>query len=120
MGIIEQKANQIAADMAQTESIKKYAIDPFTILTIVEILIELVDLYRKCRKAKQETAQSMQDPGMVERWRLRKVIRTKVDDSEAHQILGNRIFQSTLNVGKTVTEDEVGQMYDELDHRGMV
>lgn len=114
MSIIREKAHAVAADMAQNEKVKHYAIDPFTISIIITVITELVKLYMNRRKSSQETAASMKDPGLIERWRLRKVIRKHVDDDEAHGILGGRLFKSTLAVSKDVTEEEVAQMFDEV------
>lgn len=114
MSVIERLASDVAADMAQTDKIKVFAIDPFTIGIIVNVITELVKLYMQCRKTPQDTAASMQDPGLIERWRLRRVIRQHVDDDEAHAHLGGNLFKSTLNVAKSVSEVEVEAMFEEV------
>lgn len=114
MSVIERLANDVAADMAQHEPIKKVAIDPFTISIIITIISELIKLYQNCNKTPAATAASMQAPGLIERWRLRRVIRKHVDDDEAHQALGGRMFQSTLVVAKGVQESDVQSMFEEV------
>lgn len=114
MSVIERLANDVAADMAQHEPIKKFALDPFTISIIINVITELVKLYMNCRKTPQDTAASMQDPGLIERWRLRRIIRQHVDDNEAYDRLGGNLFKSTLNVAKTVSENEVEAMFEEV------
>lgn len=111
MSIIEDKANAIAADMAKNEEIKKYAFDPLTILTIISILIQVVKLAYECYKDHHQVATVMQNPGLMERWRLRRVIKEKVGDDEVHGVLGGRIFKSMLNVSKTVTAEDAQAMH---------
>lgn len=118
MSVIQDKANAIAADMQQNQAVRHLAIDPFTIMAVVGVIIDLVKLYIQCKKTPQQTAASMQNPGVIERWRLHRVIRHHVDYPEAHAALGQPLFNSTLKVASTVTEDEVNGMYTEVQQQG--
>jgi len=113
MSIIEEKARAIANDMAGDEPVKVYAIDPFTITTIATVLIEVVKAVYQCYQNREQVANAMQNPGLMERWRLRRIIRDKVDDEEAHGVLGGRMFRSALKVARSVTPEEVEQMHAE-------
>jgi len=116
MGVIEDKASLIAADMSTSESIKKYAFDPMTVITVVSVLVQVVELLYGCYKDHHQVSQVMQNPGLIERWRLRRVIKEQIGDDEAHAVLGNRMFKSMLNVSKSVTAEEAEAMHNEASH----
>lgn len=114
MSILEKKANEIANEMAKDEKIKSYAIDPFTISIIVSILTELIKLYISCRKSSKEAAETMRNPGLIQRWRLKRLIRNHLDDEEVHHILHKDLFQATLKIANEVTDEEVKEIYEEV------
>jgi len=117
MGLLETKAQAIAADMAADDKVKTYALDPMSILTIVSVLVQVVEFIYECYKDHQQTAQVMQNPGIMARWRLRRIIRDQVNDSQDRRDIRNRLFRSTLNVGKTVTAQEAEQLHAEAQSR---
>ncbi len=114
MSIFEQKAQQIAQGASDKEEVSQVALDPFTIGVIVQILIQAVKLYMECRKNSQETAEAMRSPGVLDRWRLRRLVRENLDHDEAHDLLAGPLFRSTLRVASDVTDEDVGQMYAEV------
>lgn len=116
MSTIEDKAKLIADDVASNGSdVSEVVFDPFTISVIVTVISELVKLYLACRKTPTETAESMRNPGIVEKWRLRRVIKQHVDHDEAHDMLAQPLFKSTLKVSATLTDDEVAKMMEETE-----
>ena len=115
MSVLEAKANQIADDAGQKNGeVSQVALDPFTISVIVQILTSLVKAYMACRKTPEEAAVSMRDPGVLDRWRLRRTVKQHLDHDEAHDLLAGPVFKSTLKVAAGVTDDEVKSMYDEV------
>lgn len=115
MTVIEQKAALIAEDVAKKSDVRSLAIDPFTIGIIITIITELVKLYMSCRKEPKSTAASMRHPGIMERWRLRKIVKRHIDDDEVYSYMGKELVRSSLKVASQVTDDEVKAMYDEVD-----
>lgn len=114
MSVIQDKANLIASDMQSNENIRSLVIDPMTISAVISLISDLVNMYIQCKKTPATAAASMRNPGVVERWRLHRSIRKHVDYPEAHTLLANPLFNSTLKVASTVTDDDVGSMYQEV------
>jgi hypothetical protein len=114
MSAIEELANNVAADAAKNEKVLKVFLDPFTISIIVTVITEIIKLYMSCKKTPQATALSMQAPSLVERWRLRRVIRQHIDDDEAHKAFGGHLFGSMLSTVKNIEEKDVQAMFDEV------
>jgi beta-lactamase regulating signal transducer with metallopeptidase domain len=116
MKTINNKAETIAKDIATTkESLKSVALDPFTILAIIGIIISLIQLYLTyCKKTTQEAASSMRNPNLVEKWQLRRLIRKHIDDCDVRKLLGEPLLTSLLKIGATITDEEVAKMYTEV------
>ncbi len=114
MSIIEKLANDVASDMVKTDKLKISVTDPFVISVIIDVITELVKIYERCQKTPEDTVESMKNPGLIERWRLRRVIRKHVDDDEAHNHLGRNLFKSTLHVAKNLNQSDVEEMFEEV------
>jgi len=115
MGIIQDKAHLIAADMEKSQVEHRVAFDPLIIATIIEIIYYLIEIYKDCKQTPQQAAVSMRSGGVLERFRLRRAIRKHIDDPDMHDHIGQRMFGSTLSVAKQVQDDEVSQMYNEVN-----
>lgn len=123
MGVIQDKANAVAEDMAKNEAELMaqsaehgehhvdFAISITVITTIVEIIYNLVKLYQSCKKTPQQAAMSMRSGGVLERFRLRRAIRQHPNLHQYHDAM----FDSTLTVATRVQDNEVGQMYEEVN-----
>jgi hypothetical protein len=114
MSKFQEKAEAISADMGDG-GVSTVALDPFTISVIVQVLSELVKLYMQCRKTPAEATVSMRDPGLIERWRLRRVIKKHLDDDEVHGVMGSKLFSAVLRSAAAVSADDVAAMYKELE-----
>jgi len=123
MGVIQDKANAVAQDMAKNEAALTaqsadhgehrvgFVISITVIAAIVEIIYYLVETYQACKRTPQEAAVSMRSGGVLERLRLRRAIRKHPDLHEYHDAM----FDSTLSVAQAVQDHEVGQMYEEVN-----
>lgn len=114
MGIIQDKAKAIAEDMHKNEVAHHLAFDPMLILTLVGIVFQLVKAYQECKKTPTQTQASIANPGILEKWRLRRIVKTSIDDHEMYDHVGGKITASTMTVGKSITTEEVQQMYNEV------
>jgi|SRR5579859_2022741 len=115
--IIEQKANQIAADMEKNGVQYEIVVDIMLVLTIISIIVGLIQVYQNCKKTPAQAHQSMIKPGVLEKWRLRKIAKAKIDDPEMYDHINIKLINSIINVGKTLTIEDVQKMYQEADQR---
>ncbi len=115
MSIIQDKANQIALDMEKNRLERRLVFDPTIILTIIQVIYYLVEAYKNCNQTPKEASNSMRSGGLLERFRLRRAIRHYVNDSEMHEHIGLRMFNSMLTVASSIDEKEVKQMYEEIN-----
>ena len=113
MSIIEEKANSVAAALEQKNVEHRVAFDPLMILTIVEVIVFLVKLYKKGNKTAQEAHQSMQSLGLVERWHLRRAIRIHLNDQEMHDHIGDKLFDGLAETAAGATEDDVSKAFEQ-------
>jgi hypothetical protein len=90
-------------------------LDPGTIGLAVTLIKEIISLYQSCHRPAAMAAANMQKPGLVARRRLRKLI-------EARQlpegVSVKQMQAAALEVGKTVTETDVVQMYEVTRNAG--
>jgi hypothetical protein len=115
MSPIQTEAMLIANDMNQTQNVSKaLVLDPMLIISIVGLIVDIVKAYIECQQSASQAQSSMTDPGLIERWRLRRAIRSHIDDSEVQEAIGQQLFQSTLNVSKTLTVQNVTDMFAEV------
>lgn len=63
---------------------REFALDPQTILVMIEIIKEIIQLWAKCKASGAQAKEIAQNPGPLQRLLLRR--RTK-------EVLGNRLFR---------------------------
>lgn len=119
MSIIKDKAMQICVDMEQSKVPKHLALDPMIIIAVVGIIVDVVKAYIECRQNQKQAQTSMANPGLIERWRLRKSIRTHIDDGEVQDAMGIQLFNSSLNISKNITLEDVNQMFVEVQSNNL-
>lgn len=103
--VYESKAALLASTVHGSAGV---GLDPITIGLAIELFREIVALYRHCHRPAAMAAENMNKPGIVTRRRLRKLI-------EARQlpqgVSVKQMHTAVLEVGKSVTEAEVVEMY---------
>ena len=113
MAVLELAAQRVANTMVSEKVDKKLALDPVTIQVIIEIIIDLITLYQNCRKTPQEALVEWKSLSLLERWKLRRVIKRRVDDEEVYNAIGDKIFNGIKNLGVEATELDAVNMFAE-------
>src|ERR1051326_417443 len=115
--IIKDKAQQVCDDMAKNQGIdQKLAFDVMLIIAIIGVIVNLVRLFIECKQSHQQAQAKMANPGLMERWRLRRAIREHVDDGEVQAALASQLFNSSINISSKLKVEEVAAMYDEVQN----
>lgn len=108
--VFEAKAQLLLNNINTRAGVESQAVsvDPVLAALAIELFKEIVSLYKSCHRPVAMVSTNMKSPGVVARRRLRKLI-------EARQLpAGISVKQmntAVLEVGKTVTDDEVAKMY---------
>lgn len=106
--VFEDKARQVVLKAKGLDDGQEAVVDPATVLTVVSLIKELIGLYKSCHRPASMTAANMQAPGLVARRRLKKLIGEK---TLPENFTTKQLFDAVLEVGKTVTETDVVEMY---------
>lgn len=117
MSVIQDKANAIAADMAKNNVEQRVALDPMVVITIIGIVVDVIKTLVECYINHKQAQERLANPGVLEKWRLRRIVRQHLNDDEMNNYVGANIVQSSINVGKTLTDDEVQSMYSEVQEQ---
>ena len=111
MKTIEAKAQAVAEHL--TENNVPQIISPIMILTIVEIIIELVKLAKSCNQTPKEALGGLKKPGPFERLATRRIVRKRLATLSQWRQYGTQFTDGIFAVGGVCTEDEVSTMFQE-------
>ena len=91
----------------------KVAVDPATIMLVGSIIIDIIKLIKKC-KTEKEVIETAKKPSVFENRTLYRVIRRRLG---WRKYFNNRhaIANSIRNKGASLTEEEVFQLFEEVD-----
>ncbi len=114
MNLIEKKAWALSDELVARGVDKKYAIDPLTILAIIQVLIELVKLMQWCQKTPPSALQIARNPNIVQRWWLKRTALDKLG-REMYNKIGNQVLDGVKTVAEKSTVDDMIVMYKEVE-----
>ncbi len=124
--LIEELAQKIYKDaLAKVKETDRYGIDPFTIIIIIAILVNVIRVIQECNKDKTKTLASSEIPEMLStdvkfrafnnsfltRMRLRNIIKNYIT-KEQNKVYGDALLKALLENGKTVTEEQVSALLE--------
>lgn len=81
------------------------ALDQATITLIIQLLVEVIQLYQGCNKSQETAFVSMQKPNFFDRWRFRRLAKKRFGND------ATVVVSSAYTIGKTLTLDDVYEMY---------
>lgn len=111
MSFLEEKATQIAVG-SKDDNMVEVAIDPITIMAIIGLIIEVVQMFRNCQKTPEDARVVMSSPNWLQLWKLRGMVRQelKKHGSNANP---NEVLKSILDQGKHLSVRDVATLYSE-------
>ncbi len=110
---IEELSHQITEDyVSELDPKEGYSLDPATIMLIATIVSEVIKMWRECKKNKEEAAKMATSPSRFERLALRQICVRTIGRREFYRS-GDKLMESLLKNGQTLTPELVQQMYDE-------
>lgn len=92
---------------------KEAALDPATISSFVQMILDLVATFKSCKSTPAQTVRTAKNPGVFQRVTLRRTVKdTLGEDFRAH---GQDVMAALLDVGASLKEDDVEKLYKEVD-----
>lgn len=112
MSTIHEKSAVVSSKLEKKVE-QRVALDPFVLYIIYQIIVSIIQIYMNCNLSSKQAVSSMSKLGILERWRLRRIIRHYINDPEMHDYIGSNLFNSLEELGANVTEEEVTKMFEE-------
>ena len=124
--LIEELAQKIYKDsLAKVKETDRYGIEPFTIIMIIAILVNVIRVIQECNKDKTKTLAGSERSDMLStdvkfrafnnsfltRMRLRKIIKNHIT-KEQNKVYGDALLKALLENGKTVREEQVSALLE--------
>jgi hypothetical protein len=113
MSILHKASDLIAKDFVK--STPNAAFDPSIIFVIADILVQLIDAFKKCKATPPEAVAIAKNPGLFQRVMLRRKI-LEVVGRQTFREHGNDLIKSFLAVAKTATSEDFTLAYEEIEH----
>jgi hypothetical protein len=94
--------------------------DPFTIITIISIIIKIIECYLKRKLSTEQAVYKSKKPNFLDRMILRKIVKTALDNKttkgyfkEHHGRFTEETLKSLLECGKEATSEKLQKLADE-------
>lgn len=107
--------NGIAARVQAHASVKnggEFAIDPMTILAIINVMIGIARFIYQCRKDKDAISQQMRKPSLFHRLIIRRGINREWKDKNQRKVM----YDAFLEVGASLSEKEISTLVTEVEN----
>lgn len=112
---LESMANKVAANMPGKNGTAA-AIDPAMIPVIIDIVGNLIALFKQCNKTSGEALKSAQNPSRWEKIAMNQAIRKQLGMGFfKFRREGDELAQAILKTGKSMTDKDMNGLYDEVE-----
>lgn len=115
MALTEELAHKIAADIKGEDNPTVF-LDPATIMAIIGIIVQIVKMYRECKKSPAEAKAHMADidgwGGWWSRRKLWRAAKNYVRENDS-SVSVEEVYEGLLRHAKKVTISDMTQLYME-------
>jgi hypothetical protein len=111
MKVITSKAEEVVKLMQEREGVDRKAVDPYLIIAIVGCIIGVCQLFINKRNSYKTALAAMQNPSIMQRWTLRRLLKEKLGDQ--YSSLHTQVKRSMYSMACSLTESDVAEMYHE-------
>jgi hypothetical protein len=108
MSLLDDKAKRMARQASLTTG-PENLIDPTTIDLALNIIVDVIKLYKACNKTSTQAAKEMQAPGFFARRRLWRLCKGK----SSSRASATDLYNSALLLGTETTPLEVHELYQD-------
>lgn len=94
---------------------QEVAIDPDSIMMVVEILQQLIAAFKNCRSSSSQAAYRANSSGRLEERHVRKAVKAKMGwwGWWWNRAKGEELVSAILDYGKEITQSEAAALYSE-------
>lgn len=111
---LDEVANKVANNMPRKNG--EAALDPAMIPVIIDIVSNLITLFKSCNKAPGEAMKTAKSPSRWERIALNNEIRKQTGMGFFRfRREGSDLVEAVLKTGKDMNEPDMKDLYDEVD-----
>jgi hypothetical protein len=92
------------------------ALDPAMIPVIIDIVGNLVTLFKQCNKTSGEAVKSAKNPSLWEKVALKQTVRKQLGMGFfKFRREGDDLVEAVMKTGKGMTENDMNELYDEVE-----
>ena len=115
MSLLEQKANEVAGHIKDSDESEAICFDPMTILTIISIIVGLIGIWQRCNTTPVIAVESMKEDSALNNRQIRKVVRI---ESQRHPAGERKEFRekmaaAVLKMGRNLTVADMEKLFEE-------
>ena len=111
---LDEVANQVANNMPRKNG--QAALDPAMIPVIIDVVSNLVVMFKNCNKTPGEAVKSSKNPSRWERAALNNAVRKQLGMGFFRfRREGDDLVEAVLKTGASATEPDMKDLYDEVD-----
>ena len=107
-------AMHAASSYAKLNGNAQGALDPATIMTFAQLIMEAIAKFKECKTSPGNAVQQMKSPGLFQRIQLRRTVKDAIGNSAFRQH-GDNLVEALLDTGSKVSVEDVNNLYKELD-----
>lgn len=110
---LEDIANKVAVNYKNGD--KEAAFDPSMLFTIMDIIGNLVGMFKGCGKTAPQAIQSAKSPNFWEKQAVRRSVRQHLGGFKAMRREGENLVDAVLKTGGDLTVKDVEDLYKEVE-----
>ena len=108
----------VAYTMEDNDVDPKKCFDIIVIFTIPSVIFKIYEMIQSCRKSKSEGYMTIQNLGLLGRWRLRGIIRAEI--AKRNVVVSYSEIYDALNQYRfNITEARFNKIYDEVQNNSL-
>lgn len=111
---VEEVAKRVVANIKFEQDDREMALDPAWIGTAIDLIIELVKAFQKCKKTPEEAKEIIGNPTRLQRVRLSRITEKHLKDGFLVRRFGKKVEDAVQKTAKDLTADDIQQMYEEV------
>ncbi len=110
MSKAEKIATSAALNYSAISGNKQAALDPATILSFLQMIMQVVDMFKSCKQPAATAVSTVKNPGLFARLRLRGLVRDSMSRADFRDH-GEHIISALLKTGHNLTLEDVNELY---------
>lgn len=109
----QELAKKFATNYANVSGDKSAALDPSMIMVFLDMILNIVDIFKSCGKTQEQTHKAVRNPTLWDKLVLRRIVKQDMTRSEFRN-KGKELVDALLAGGKEVTEEDIKDLYSEV------